>query len=66
MIIDECVGSSSLTKKIKTMKGNIEMLDSKIIGLKKSVASLENKAIHHQQTMDIYYELEGMVWDCIS
>ena len=66
MIIDECTTSSSLTKKIKTMKDNIEILDSKIIGLNKSVASLENKAFYHQQTMDIYYELEGMVWDYIS
>ena len=60
MIIDECTTSSSLTKKIKTMKDNIEILESKIIGLNKSVSFLENKANHHQQAMNIYYELNGM------
>jgi hypothetical protein len=60
MIIDECTTSSSLTTKIKIMKDDIEILESKIIGLKKSISFLENQAFYHQQTMDIYYQLEGM------
>jgi hypothetical protein len=60
MIINECTTSSSLTEKIKTIKGNIEILGSQIVELNKSVSSLENKANHYQQTMNKYYELKGM------
>jgi len=60
MIINECTTSSFLTEKIKTMKGNIEILGSQIVELNKSVSSLENKANHYQQTMNKYYELKGM------
>ena len=60
MIIYDMYNSSSLTTKIKIIKDDIKILDSKIIGLKKSVASLENKAFYHQQAMDIYYQLKGM------
>jgi hypothetical protein len=60
MIIAECTSSSSLTKKIKTMKDNVKILQSKIISLNKSVSFLENKVFYHKQIMDIYYQLEGM------
>ncbi|MDQ6723299.1 MAG: hypothetical protein M3Z01_03430 [Thermoproteota archaeon] len=60
MIMDECTSSSSLTKKIKTMKEDNQILGSQIIGLNKSVSSLENKANYHRQTMDVCYQLKGM------
>jgi hypothetical protein len=60
MIINECTTSSSLTEKIKTMKGNIEILGNQIIELNKSVSSLENEANHYQQTMSKCHELKGM------
>ncbi len=59
-IIKEYLKSLSIKLDIKTYEANIESLQNQRINLNNSVLSLESQVGLHKQTMDIYYNLEGM------
>ncbi len=59
-IIDEYLKSLFLKLMINTNEANIRTLSEQITSLNNSLLSLESQVSTHKQTMDIYYELEGM------
>ena len=61
-IIQEYLKSLSLKLYIKTDEADIRTPSEQKVSLNNSVLSLESKVSSHKQTMDIYYELEGMMF----
>jgi hypothetical protein len=59
-IIQEYLRSLSLKLMISTNEAEIATLSKQKVSLNNSVLSLESEVSSHTQTMNIYYELEGM------